>query len=113
MDGIGFVLGDGFAGADADICLDKNGIPSEQTLLLWKDLPETYTEVSPSGDGLHKLWFSDAEGHAKQANFEFYTDGRYFTVTRRERFSAPMSRLAKDQAGEFINRIKALSQRGS
>lgn len=45
MDGIGFVLGDGFAGADADVCLDKNGILSEQTLLLWKDLPEMDVRV--------------------------------------------------------------------
>jgi hypothetical protein len=108
MDGIGFVLGDGFAGADADVCLDKNGIPSEQTWVLWKDLPETYTEVSPSGDGLHKLWFSDAKGHAKQGNFEFYTKSRYFTVTGRARGSHPISDLSKDQADELINRIKAL-----
>ena len=108
MDGIGFVLGDGFAGADADRCLDKNGIPSEETLLLWKDLPETYTEISPSEDGLHKLWLSDAEGHAKQGNQEFYTDGRYFTVTGRAIGSHPISRLSKEQASELINRIKAL-----
>ena len=105
MNGIGFVLGNGFAGADADVCLDKNGAPSEEILQLWQDLPETYTEISPSGDGLHKLWFSDAVGHAKQGNHEFYTSDRYFTVTGRALGSHPISQLPKEHADRLINRL--------
>lgn len=112
MDGIGFILGDGFAGFDADCHFDlKLGMPSAAALDMLKDLPTTYMEISPSGDGFHALWFSDARGTAKQAAFEFYTDDRYFTVTGRALGSIPMSQLSQEHADVLISRINALKPR--
>ena len=109
MHGIGFILGDGFAGFDADCNFDlKLGMPSAAALDMLKDLPTTYMEISPSGDGFHALWFSDALGTAKQADFEFYTDDRYFTVTGRALGSIPMSRLSQEHADSLITRINAV-----
>lgn len=76
-------------GIDIDHCLNgkTRAIEHEQAdaiveLLLEAD---TYTEVSPSGEGLHlylALTAPLALSMSKHAPYEFYTSGRYFTVTQ-------------------------------
>jgi predicted P-loop ATPase len=75
-------------GIDIDHCLVDNKIEHAEKekiadLILEAD---TYTEVSPSGSGLHLfLSISDVGGLEltgnKKAPFEIYTAGRYFTFT--------------------------------
>lgn len=85
--GIGFVLGDGFAGVDLDDVLNDSG-----TMLPWAARLaakfDTYTEVSPSGTGI-KLFMRgafDGNGigatpHPQGGATELYHGGRFFCVT--------------------------------
>lgn len=75
-------------GIDIDHCMMDGKIQHEQKKVIEKLIKEadTYTEVSPSGEGLHLfLIIEEKEGldttiH-KKAPYEVYTQGRYFTVT--------------------------------
>ncbi len=73
-------------GIDIDHCLKGNKIIHEQKEIIEAFIKEadTYTEISPSGEGLHLFLELDAPlvltAH-KKAPFEAYTSGRYFTVT--------------------------------
>ena len=88
--GIGFVLGDGFVGFDADECLDENRMPTNEfagdVLTLG-----TYTEVSPSGSGVKAILrgtIRESHNRGREAGLpkrEVY-DGRqgsarFFTIT--------------------------------
>ncbi len=79
--GIGFVLTDGpFTIIDLDNCVHDG------TILPWavhavKEL-KSYTELSPSGRGLHIIIRGDAPtGSRKTDGFEVLGDGRYATIT--------------------------------
>lgn len=80
-DGIGFMLGDGFAGVDLDECLDEN-----RKLASWAEkivkLLDSYTEVSPSGMGV-KIFLRGAlpPGGRRTGKIEMYDFARFFTVT--------------------------------
>lgn len=86
--GIVFTPDHKLLGIDIDKCLTDNKITHDQKeqiaeLILEAD---TYTEVSPSGQGLHLfLAIEDEYGLSltsnRQAPFEAYTGGRYFTFT--------------------------------
>lgn len=82
----GFVLnGDGIVCVDIDHCLDHRGaiLPWAQRFL---DLfPDTFVEISPSGDGLH-VWGVGSFPECKITTYrgrkvEFYADRRFITVT--------------------------------
>lgn len=84
-DGIGFVLGDGYAGADLDHCRDVvTGALIEDAERLVR-LLRCYTEVSPSGTGVKAFFRADRVGF--QADFRDavkFTDwqaARFFAVT--------------------------------
>ena len=82
VDGIGFALGDGFAGVDFDNCRDRaTGIISPDVDAYVRRL-KTYGEVSPSGEGI-KLILRAMLPKGRRANgkVEAYDRGRYFTVT--------------------------------
>lgn len=86
--GIVFTPKKDLLGIDIDHCLNKltRNIEHDErekiaSLILEAD---TYTEVSPSGEGLHLYLKIDGEltlTSNKRAPFEAYTAGRYFTVT--------------------------------
>jgi hypothetical protein len=84
--GIVFTPDQKLLGIDIDHCLKGNEIVREQKDAIAALLREsdTYTEVSPSGEGLH-LFLIITESLPllanKKAPFECYTSGRYFTVT--------------------------------
>lgn len=83
--GLGFVLGDGIGCIDLDHVLDGTGNLASEAAALIAQWPATYTEVSPSGDGLH-LWFlmGEAPGTVRKVDgvsVETYSTGRYITVT--------------------------------
>jgi putative DNA primase/helicase len=91
-DGVGFVLGNGFTGVDLDHCRD----PTTGEIVAWAkeiiDRLNTYSEVSPSGEGVHCILRGrlPVDGRRKtlqgkeyrpKAAIEMYSSGRYFTVT--------------------------------
>ena len=80
----GFVLGDGIGCIDLDHCL-VDGVPTPAAAAYLAQLPSTYIEVSPSGDGLH-VWglLPAGRGRVRKINglhVEEYSAGRYITVT--------------------------------
>ncbi len=87
FDGIGFSLGDGFAGIDLDNCRkpDTGEIaPWAQKII---DDSGTYAEVSPSGTGAKIIGRGSWEGgwHKKPTEdggeIEIYDGNRYFALT--------------------------------
>jgi hypothetical protein len=84
-DGIGIMLGDGLAGIDLDHCRDaETGVIDEWAQAVI-DHVDSYTEVSPSGEGIHVLVTAGdvlPETAAKRrGTVEFYQRDRYLTVT--------------------------------
>lgn len=82
--GIGYEFaGQGFYGVDLDHVIE-NGVLTSQAREIVGGLA-SYTEVSPSGKGLHIFVTADNVNitrHRKQSGFvEIYTNARYFTVT--------------------------------
>ncbi len=94
--GVGLVLGDGFAGIDLDHCIDPATSVVDDTALDIVDAMQSYTEISPSGTGLHILWRGEKAGKACRralgngVGLEMYDGGRYFTVTGRSWHDPPL-----------------------
>ena len=94
--GIGFVLGGGIAGIDIDHCIDpETGVVDFSALAIVESM-HSYTEISPSGTGLHILWRGTKAGPACRKalapgiGLEMYDGGRYFTVTGRSWHDPPL-----------------------
>ena len=87
--GIGFMLGDGWSGLDLDHVFDEGGNLIPEAFQIIADLGGCgYAEWSPSGDGLHVIfWCDKPDGYtsrrsiAENAFAEFYGSGRFLTVT--------------------------------
>ena len=83
--GIGYVFVEesGIVGVDIDHCIDDQGNLND----IAKDIVEkypTYTEISPSGTGLHMFYHGSMPGKGnKNSNtgVEMYANARYFTMT--------------------------------
>src|SRR5215204_4288899 len=91
-DGIGFVFTpeDDLCGVDLDKCLDPE--TGEIEPWAWTIIEEldSYTEISPSGTGVHILVRAALpEGRNRTGRFEAYDRGRYFTVTGRHLAGSP------------------------
>ena len=83
--GIGYEFnGQGVYGVDLDHVISESGIITPQAQEIVDGLA-SYTEVSPSGRGLHIFVTADHANiirHRKQGGFvEIYTNARYFTMT--------------------------------
>ena len=86
--GVGFVLnGDGIVGIDLDDCLTEvDGAQERSKLARYiMDIAQSYTEVSPSGMGLHIIGTGTLERAIKDTingdAIEVYSTGRYLTFT--------------------------------
>src|SRR5215217_2839291 len=82
--GVGFVFTpeDDLCGVDLDGCLDR--LTGEIEPWAWTIIKEldSYTEISPSGTGVHVLLRATLpEDRNRKGRFEAYDRGRYFTVT--------------------------------
>jgi primase-polymerase (primpol)-like protein len=97
--GLGFVLnGDGIVCIDLDHALTADGSPKPWAAEILRQAGDTYTEVSPSGDGLHIWGRADVrQGRRirREGGYavEVYGDGRYIATTG-ERFQGAPSELA-------------------
>lgn len=83
VEGVGFVLtaDDPFVGIDLDHCLNDQGELSSEARELVARF-NSYTEVSPSGTGLHIFVRGVlTAGGRRRDGIEVYDRGRYFTVT--------------------------------
>lgn len=80
--GIGYVftISAGVIGVDLDDCFDGEGRLSDTAAQIVTML-DSYTELSPSGRGLHILACGTIPHSVKQPGFEMYNEMRYFTVT--------------------------------
>jgi primase-polymerase (primpol)-like protein len=89
-DGIGFVFSDDdpFCGIDLDDCRNP-GADIGATIAPWaaqiiNRIPEGYTEVSPSGTGIHIITKGTVRGGGmRKGPVEMYSRGRYFALTGR------------------------------
>lgn len=82
--GIGFVFSadDPYCGIDLDHCRDPETHIIEPWALDIIERLNTYTEISPSGTGVHCIARSPHPGDLKRkGRVEIYTEGRYFTMT--------------------------------
>ncbi len=82
--GIGFVLGDGWLGLDADHVRDPDTGEWTPDVLDEIMSVQSYAELSPSRSGAHVITFGTKPGdrcRAKGEVWEMYDRGRFFTVT--------------------------------
>ncbi|MCR8576475.1 bifunctional DNA primase/polymerase [Streptomyces sp. Isolate_219] len=105
--GLGFVLnGDGIVCVDVDHCI-VDGVLSAEAEAFLASLPDTYIEVSPSGDGLH-IWgrgmvLTSRKFRNSGMQGEIIGSRKYATVTGRRFRNTPLT-LANiaAQAGPLI-----------
>jgi hypothetical protein len=83
--GIGIVLGDELVGVDLDHVRDAHtGLVNDEFMFFIVKALNSYTEVSPSGTGLHVLARGSLPpGGRRRGAVEMYDAGRFFTVTGR------------------------------
>src|SRR5262249_15077725 len=106
IDGPGFMLSPPYVGIDLDHCRDpQTGDVSAEARLIVERL-NSYTEVSPSGTGLHIF----AKGTIPRGRrndklgLEIYTTGRFLTVTgRRLKISPTTIEYRHDEINWFLN----------
>ncbi len=85
--GIGFMLGNGIFGIDIDdvgpeIERYKEDNEVENIVAEFIEIMGSYTELSPSGNGIHIIVKGELpEGARRKGNVECYEKGRFFTVT--------------------------------
>lgn len=93
-EGVGFVLGAGVGCIDLDHCFqDGELLPWAREII--DRCPDTFMEVSRSGDGLH-IFGLLPEGPGRNIRkggscVEFYSTGRYIALTGQRFESAPLS----------------------
>ncbi len=105
-DGIGFVFTDEdpFCGIDLDGCRTVNGMIVPKALELIEQL-RSYTELSPSGTGVHILIQAKLPAKGRRiGKIEIYNSGRYFTVTGRHISGTP---FAIERRQETLNQLHA------
>lgn len=82
-DGIGFVFcsGDPYVGVDLDNCVDpQTGEIAPWATQIVEGL-DSYTELSPSGEGIHIIVKGKVPSPVKRKHIEIYSIERYFTMT--------------------------------
>lgn len=102
--GVGVLLGDGLCGIDIDHCRDpETGQLSEMATAIVEKM-QTYTEISPSGTGLHLLFYGEKPAGAcrkSSIGLEMYDGGRYFTVTGNVFKALPISERTAECAAVY------------
>lgn len=78
--GLGFAFDGGtLAGIDIDNCVTDGVLNSFARNVV--DRVSGYTELSPSGKGIHVICNADVTGVSEKSKIEIYKTGRYFTFT--------------------------------
>lgn len=102
--GVGFVLSgvDRIVCVDIDNCLDSRGRLHDWARDILADVPRTFIEVSPSGNGLHVWGFGDVHKGRRLNGVEIYGSDRYITVTGK-RWRHSVGTFA--ELGDWIGRL--------
>jgi primase-polymerase (primpol)-like protein len=82
-EGLGFVFSsaDPYSGIDLDECVElETGEISQWALEVVRRV-DSYTELSPSGTGLHIFVRGQLPSSVKRSEIEMYSHSRFFTVT--------------------------------
>jgi primase-polymerase (primpol)-like protein len=84
LEGIGFVIPDGYLVIDLDKCIINNGINDQAQRII--DKYQSYTEKSPSGTGIHIIVKAKVEGgkwteYIDNQSIEYLTPGNFVTFT--------------------------------
>ena len=84
ISGLGFMFSNSpYVGIDIDHCVDAQGMMSNLALDVVSKF-QSYTEISPSGTGIHIICKGKLPGAGRKNSdlgLEMYDNGRYFTVT--------------------------------
>lgn len=105
--GIGFVFTayDAYCGVDLDNCRDSESGELEPWAREIADELDSYTEVSPSGTGLHIICRGELPpGRNRKGSVEAYQSGRYFTVTGRHLEGTPQTVEERTQELQAVAR---------
>lgn len=112
FNGIGIVFMGSLLGIDIDHCL-VNGVASHEITKI-VERARTYTEISPSGTGLH-LYMKLTQPMALRGNrsprgqggdYECYTSGRYFAVSSQPwTASYPLRTITPEEAENILQSI--------
>lgn len=101
VDGVGFVFAraNGIVGIDLDKCIDQaTNVVEDWAAAIVRGV-NSYTEVTPSGTGLHIIAFGTLPaGSRRRGRIEIYDDARYFTVTGIHVGGTPTTVEARDAA---------------
>ena len=94
--GLGFVFtnDDDFVGVDIDHCRNKDTGVLNETAAAIISKAATYTEISPSGEGLHLFFHGTIPpggNKNSKTGVEMYAFGRYFTMTGNRLDNTPLS----------------------
>jgi primase-polymerase (primpol)-like protein len=107
--GIGFVFTpeDDLCGVDLDGCVDPETGEMEAWAMEIVEELGSYTEMSPSGTGVHVLLRGELPaGRNRKGSFEAYDRGRYFTITGRHLAGTPRSIESRHEELErIVNRV--------
>ncbi len=80
-DGIGFVFNNDYTGIDLDHCIDpETGEPNAWAQAII-DRVDSYTELSPSGTGVHIIARGTIPKGVKRPEIEMYCRARFFTIS--------------------------------
>jgi len=103
LTGLGFALADGITGVDLDGCRDATtGVIADWAMTIIT-LLNSYTELSPSGTGVHIFCLGtviDGKNKRlpelnKRAGIEMYSNGKYFTVSGKHLPGTPLEVMAR------------------
>src|SRR5918994_1425800 len=90
--GFGFPVEDEPCGVDLDGCLNSETGEMESWAQEIVEGLDSYTEISPSGTGVHILLRATLpEGRNRKGRFEAYDRGRYFTVSGKHLAGTPQT----------------------
>lgn len=104
--GFEFATGGGLVGVDFDHCIEGGRL--EPWAAGWVDRLNSYTEISPSGTGLHIICRGKLPGAAvKRPRCEMYDWGRYLTVTGRPWGAARPLREAGAELAALYEELQA------
>ena len=100
LDGVGFVFSedDPYCGVDLDGCRNPDTGEIEEWAQEIIDSLASYTEVSPSGTGVHIILRGVLPRFGKSGPIEMYDSKRYFTVTGKHLEGTPRALRSAQQA---------------
>nr|WP_135666454.1 hypothetical protein [Halorhabdus rudnickae] len=107
IEGVGFVFSEAgpFVGVDLDDCRDPDGQLDETARDIVERL-DSYTEVSPSGTGVHVIVEGELpDGRNRRGSVELYDTARFFTVTGEHIDETPTRVAHRKDALEAVHHV--------